>query len=532
MNAKHIPILQLTRQSSLIQDYLNKHAEISELVSVFPSVGNFEQIIAAKKYPMENREVLVRVLKEQYKNLNYSQRVSENIELLKEENTYTVTTGHQLCLFTGPLYFIYKIISVIKLAELLREKYPSKNFIPVYWMATEDHDLEEINHSYFFGKKITWETAQTGAVGPMSTEGISSAIEEVAEILGSSAQAAEIINLLKRAYSEKTLADATRYLVNELFGKYGVVSIDANRREFKAMFAQTMKNDLFEHTAYKAVTSANEYLTKQNYKVQINPREVNLFYLTNGIRQRIERSSDDKWIVVDEGKSFNRSELEVLLKNEPELFSPNVILRPLFQESILPNLAYIGGPGETAYWLQLRSAFTAENLAYPMLILRDSALLLNSNMQQRMEKLGLSSEDLFGNPEEMVKQLVHSEDISLEEEKQRVKDIFSAIAAKLKEADSTLEKTALAESQKQQSAIDHLEKKAIRALKQREENKINQFYKLYNECFPDGVPQERHDNYFQHALVFGIGLIDELYEFFNPLDTNFHLVEQEAVLQQ
>ncbi len=531
MKAKHHPLQQITKQERLLQDYLNSHEQLAQLVSAFPKLENFEQIIEAKKITKESRHVLVNSLKKQYGSLSISQRVRENIELLNDENSFTITTGHQLCLFTGPLYFIYKIISAVKLAEELSSKYSSKKFIPVYWMATEDHDLAEINHAYFFGKKLEWSTTQTGAVGPMNTDGVQQVIDDLASALGTSENATEIVDLLRRAYSEKDLASATRYLVNELFGKYGVVIIDGNHRELKAMFQSVIHDELFAQNGHTAVSSTNEYLNNLGYKVQVNPREINLFYMEGTLRARIEKKDENKWQVVDTDKTYTRAQLEEMLDKSPEVFSPNVVLRPLYQETILPNIAYIGGLGELAYWLQLKAFFDKEQLAFPMLILRDSALLLSAKTLQKLDKLGLTPLDMFDNTQSIIKRLVQSDITSLDAEKIQIKQIFDSIAIKLKAADNTLEGTAMAEAQKQLTAIDHLEKKALKALKTKEENRINQFQKLYTECFPDGAPQERHDNFFQHSLNFGENLIDDLHASFNPLNQEYHILEQEMVVQ-
>lgn len=526
MNSQHHSLLQLTKPHSLLQDYFEGKDAVAPFVSSFPHIEGFEKIISAKDFGNEKRSTLRRILDEQYKGLSISQAVQQNIDSLTSSNTFTITTGHQLCLFTGPLYFIYKIISAVRLSEELQKRYPERRFVPIYWMATEDHDLEEINHTFVYGKKLVWETIQQGAVGRMSTSGIANVIEQFNEILGSSTETLQAITLLQKAYSQPTLSAATRYLVNALMGQYGVVVIDADHKDFKSLFQEVMLHDLFQHTAYQKVNETNAYFTDKGYKIQVNPREVNLFYLEGDSRNRIEKKDGNKWVVVDTSISFSEEELKKEVQSHPEKFSPNVVLRPLFQEEILPNIAYIGGPGELTYWLQLKSLFDDENIPYPMLIHRDSALLLNEKQLQRLDKLGLDELDLFANPEEIVKRLANSQTVSLEEERIQIQHIFERVAAKMKEADNTLEKAALAEAQKQLSSIDHLEKKAVRALKAREENSINQFLKLHGECFPNDIPQERHDNYFQHLLTFGDDLIDILYRSFNPINKEYHIIRQ------
>lgn len=526
MNAYHHPVQDISKPDNLVLDYLNDDEKIKSLISVVPSLETFEQVIANRTFDVHKRTTLIEVLKEHYHGLSVSAKVEKNISSLALNKTYTVTTGHQLCLFTGPLYFVYKILSTIKLATRLQERYPNNNFVPVYWMATEDHDWAEINHAYFYNKKLTWQTEQTGPVGPMSTDGINEVIDEVCQILGSSPRTSEVENLLRKAYQHTTLAEATRYLVNELFGEYGLVVVDGNEARYKKSFLDIIRKELYEQQGFNAINTTNEYLHKNGYKIQVNPREVNLFYMKDQLRSRIERTSDNQWKVVDTSITFDNDTLEQELENHPERFSPNVALRPIYQETILPNLAYIGGPGELAYWLQLKGFFDKAGVSYPALILRDSVMLISQKIQSRLQKLELTPTDLFGDVQETIKRLVHSEQTSLDEERQAIHELFEAIAAKVKAVDPTLEATARAEGQKQINAIDHLEKKAIKALKTKEEQRIQSYQKIHQECFPDGIPQERHDNYFQHYATLDSDLLSAIYDSLAPMENQYHLLLQ------
>ncbi|MEQ3690647.1 MAG: bacillithiol biosynthesis BshC, partial [Flavobacterium sp.] len=159
--------------SNLIVDYLNQKEKLQPLYNRFPTLENFKLQIAEKNksFSLDKREILVSTLEEQYKNIKASDKTIFNIGLLRKEKTFTVTTGHQLNLFTGPLYFLYKIVSVINLTKELKEKYPECDFVPIYWMATEDHDFEEINYFNFNNKKIKWNKESKGPVGRLSTDG-------------------------------------------------------------------------------------------------------------------------------------------------------------------------------------------------------------------------------------------------------------------------------------------------------------------------------------------------------------------------
>ena len=357
--------------SSLINDYLEQKSNLKPLYNRFPSLENFGAQVQEKKasYAYESRKILVSVLKQQYSKISITSITQQNIELLLNSNTYTITTGHQLNLFTGPLYFLYKIISTINLTKELQAKYPNYNFVPIYWMATEDHDFEEINSFNFKGRKFNWNTATSGAVGRLSTEGLDHFFEVYANELGTSANAISLKKLFESAYLQhKTLTEATRYIVNELFGESGLVILDADNQNLKRLFTPYMKEELVFQISHKKVLETTEKL--KEYTIQVNPREINLFYLEDNIRERI-LFENGKYKVNNTKIVFTKSEILELLENHPEKFSPNVILRPLYQEVILPNLGYVGGGGEIAYWLELNSFFDAVKVTFPILLLRN-----------------------------------------------------------------------------------------------------------------------------------------------------------------
>ncbi|MDO4881504.1 MAG: bacillithiol biosynthesis cysteine-adding enzyme BshC, partial [Capnocytophaga sp.] len=367
--------------SSFITDYLSEKKELKSLYNRFPSIENFKNQIEEKNnnYPEYNRKILVKSLYKQYENIELYEKVKKNIELLEKNNTFTITTGHQLSLFTGPLYFIYKIISVIKSCQILKAQYPENEFIPVYWMATEDHDFQEINHFYIHQKKVVWDNDQTGAVGDFQTETLSQVSEALRVELGIGEEAKKILALFKNTYlNYPNLTSATRYLVNELFKEYGLVIIDGNDTDLKRLFIPYFKKDLLENVAYNQVNTTISVIKgiNHNYPAQVNPREINIFYLKNGIRERIVKS-EKGFEIHNTDIHFTEKELLDSLEQNPENFSPNVILRPMYQEVILPNLCYVGGGGELAYWLELKDFFASQNITFPMLMLRNSVLIIS-----------------------------------------------------------------------------------------------------------------------------------------------------------
>lgn len=393
--------------SPLMNDYLNQKPHLKSLYNRFPNLENFEAQIEEKKINFnsndngnEKRKILVSVLEKQYAKINTSDKTLNNIKLLNDSNTFTVTTGHQLNLFTGPLYFLYKIISTINLTKELKAKYPSQNFVPIYWMATEDHDFEEINYFNFKGRKFRWNTESSGPVGRLSTEGLADFFEVYTHELGSGKNADKIKKLFQESYlNHSNLAEATHYLANELFGEYGLVILDADNQDLKRTFIPYIKEELIHQTSHKRVLETAEKL--KDYTIQVNPREINLFYLEDDLRERII-FKNGTYSVNNTKMEFSENEILSLLENHPEKFSPNVIMRPLYQEVILPNLCYIGGGGEIAYWLELKSFFDAVKVTFPILLLRNSALLATEKQVAKTDKLGLSWSDLFSKQKDLV----------------------------------------------------------------------------------------------------------------------------------
>jgi len=393
--------------SKLIHDYIDQKNELQSLYNHFPTLENFEKQIIEKQanFDNDNRIPLVETLKKQYQNIEVSDATKQNIEHLAHEYTFTITTGHQLNLFSGPLYFLYKIISTINLTKELKSKYPTYNFVPIYWMATEDHDFEEINYFNFKGKKFRWNKESIGPVGRLSTEGLAEFFEIYSKELGTSTNADFIKNLFEEAYlKHENLADATRFLANSLFADYGLVILDADNTDLKRVFIPYIKEELEKQTSFKAVQKTIEEL--KEYTVQVNPREINLFYIEDNLRERII-FENDKYYVNNTKTSFSKEEILKLLESNPEKFSPNVIMRPLYQEVILPNLCYIGGGGEIAYWLELKSFFDAVTINFPMLLVRNSVLLATEKQAKKADNLGLSWADLFTKPDDLVNAITH-----------------------------------------------------------------------------------------------------------------------------
>jgi len=472
-----------------------------------------EQSIRRRQESVVNREALVEALNNQHASIQ-SDSLAKNINTLKENYTFTITTGHQLCVATGPLYFIYKIASAIKLSRRLKLEFPQYNFTPIYWMASEDHDFEEINHAVLFNKKITWNTQQQGAVGRFNIDGVDAFLEELSVVLGTSEKATKAMDLLKSAYQNNTLASATRELVYSIFGMEELIVIDADDAILKKLFVPILKRELTEQSTYKAVKESSAKLIDAGYKAQVEPREINLFYLEENKRTRIT------------AEEFDLKDLESQLESTPENFSPNVVLRPVYQELILPNIAYIGGQGEIAYWLQLKGVFDLYEVLYPTVVLRDSALLISPSLKKKLDKLQLTGYSLFQSKKEIVDAwLLQHGKVDLTQQKELLEELFKQINQSAIAIDSSLGGYVSSEYTRQLSTLDNIEKKMMKALKSKEEVRIQQLEKILSEVFPYGNPQERVVNYFQFADAMPENFISDLIESFDPIKIEMKIVE-------
>lgn len=511
----------------LMNDYLDQKPNIQSLYNRFPTIENFKDQIIEKQqnFNQNYRSVLVSVLNKQYKKTNPSLLTQQNINLLLESNTFTITTGHQLNLFTGPLYFLYKIISTINLAKELKESYPDYNFIPVYWMATEDHDFEEINHFNFKGKKIVWNKESNGPVGRLNTKGLEDVFEAFSNELGIGNNANDLKKMFEESYlSFDNLADATRHLANTLFAEYGLVILDADVPDLKSKFISYVKEELLYQSASQEVSKTTKIL--KNYTIQVNPREINLFYLEDNIRERI-LFEEGQYQVNNTEIRFSQTEILNLLEQHPEKFSPNVIMRPLYQEVILPNLCYIGGGGELAYWLELKYYFEKSKITFPILLLRNSVLLATEKQAKKTDKLNLSWADLFLKKQTLISQKTKALSefpINLSEQKNFLKEQFEKLYLIAKQTDASFTGAVKAQEVKQIKGLENLEKRLLKAQKRKYSDELERIIDLKEELFPLNSLQERKDNFSEYYLLNGKNLINRLSEELKPLEQKFNIV--------
>jgi bacillithiol biosynthesis cysteine-adding enzyme BshC len=523
---KNIPISETGLYSKLVLDYVKQHDDVTPFYTYAPEISAFAEVIANRKFDAVKREVLVQTLLKQYAELGIERKqakaVFANIDALSFENTYTVTTGHQLALFTGPLFFIIKILSTIRLTQELQLQYPGKHFVPVFWLASEDHDFAEINHVNINGQKIEWDIdSQNQPVGVLSTTEITTAIKQLKELLGGSNK---LISLFEESYaSSKNLSEATRKIVHQLFADYGLVMIEPNDVELKKYFTQVMVDDVVKGLSFEALIETNGRLGKK-YKLQITGREINFFYLSAEGRNLIKKTRNG-YEINNSTLVFSEEEILAEIHAHPERFSPNVVLRPVYQEAILPNLAYVGGPGELAYWLQLKDVFATHDIAFPMIVLRNSLILVRAAMIHKLDKRKVTIEQLFAKEVELIKMFIAAEHpLTLDDETAYIDKVMQAAIDKVLPFDNKIASKMIDWKVQSLDAYSRFKNELLRTKKAKSDADIQLLTGIKRQLFPNNEPHERYDNLAQFTGDYYVSFIQFLAKEMLPLSHTMDVV--------
>ncbi|WP_162946241.1 bacillithiol biosynthesis cysteine-adding enzyme BshC [Chitinophaga barathri] len=514
--------------SPLIADFLAARSPLSNFYEYNPINPDFHKAMLLKATQPVRRDILAEALYAQYRHIALREEVRANIGLLQATNTFTICTAHQPNVFTGYLYFVYKILQAVKLAQDLQRQYPKNHFVPVYYMGSEDADLEELGSIFLEGRKLTWETDQTGAVGRMNTKGLDHLISEIEAVTGNLPHAPLLLEMLRKAYLEhKTVQEATLYLVNELFGCYGVVVLIPDNPAFKQQLIPVMEEELKEQSS-EAIVSKTIGRLAEHYKVQATPREINLFYLTENSRERIVKEGD-VWKILHTSLSFTWDELRAELHAHPERFSPNVILRGILQETILPNIAFIGGGGEVAYWLELQDLFRHHKVPYPVVLLRNSFLWIRREENSRLKKLGIAPVALFEDTELLVNRFVHEHTnaaLVLREEYAAVEKLYNELEEKARSIDVTLVAAVNSERTRAIKSIGKLEHKFLRAEKKKFQWQTDQIRGIKDRLFPGNSLQERKENFISYYAQYGPSYFDDILKAINPVTDQLIIISE------
>ncbi len=513
--------------SKIVTDYINGRSQLKPFYQHEVSIDGIKAAIAERKKSQTNRTVLVQEIKKQYETIEVNPSVQNNINKLLDEHTFTVTTAHQPNIFTGPLYFIYKILHAIKLSEYLNTQIPDYHFVPVYYMGSEDADLEELGHVFIDDKRYVWQTNQKGAVGRMKVDqSLIGIIDGIEGQLAVHPFGNEIIKVLKQCYQTGvTIEEASFKFVHHLFAKYGLVVLLPDNPNLKRLFASVIKSEMDTQFS-RSLVEETIAVFPQEYKVQAKGREINLFYLKDDLREKIELIHG-KWSINHE--VWTKDKLLHELELYPERFSPNVILRPVFQEMMLPNVVFIGGGSEIAYWLELKKIFEAVQVPYPVLVLRNSFLFVDKDINKLIGNLGFSVKDLFRKDIDLINDLVKrnsSLQLNVEQEKEQLLQLYKKIIEIAGRVDVTLEKHVAALQEKALYKLEALEKKMLRAERKKFEAQQRQIRNAKVRLFPQNSLQERIENFLPYYAKYGSTFLDTIFQYSTPLQQQFGIVKE------
>ena len=507
LSYSHLPFSQRDK------DYISEPSNLKEYITAYPSL---ESLIAQAKIKQGHeidRAALSKIISDQYAAANIKPSVAtlDNIEALTDQNTFTIITAHQPSLLTGPLYYIFKILSCINLCEHANGEQDDYKFIPVFINGGEDHDFEEISKVHLYNNTVTWNTEQSGSVGRMTTDGLTDAIEEVFDILGDRSKVKEWRDtLLQLAKDVDSYGQFQSGLVDMLFREYGLVQFSSDGEEVKQILLPVFKAELETQVSYKTVIPQQERIkSATGYDPQAYVREINLFYLDKGLRQRIELV-DGVYQVLDTDITFTSSDIQKLAYS----LSPNVILRPITQEYLLPNVAYVGGGGELSYWLDRKPQFEQFGIPFPLLIRRNSGGIIKAKQLQQWQDKDYAVADLFLAEHTINNKFLEVQDDSfdLSAEVESAKTLYSKIAEKAKAINPTMEKSVKAMAAQEEKQLRQLESRLKREIKQRYEVDLNRLMKIQSSVLPNGSLQERHDNILQYLSMYGPEFIKEIKE--------------------
>jgi len=522
--------------SSLVNDYISGNGTARDYVPYTPNLEGIKKAIQQRKFSAIQRQTLVSVLENQYqvlgtikeeKNTAAFEKVQANIGLLKNDNCFAVTTAHQPNLFTGPLYFFYKIIHVIKLAAELKAQFPENDFVPVYYMGSEDADLAEVGSYCIDGAKHQWKTKQTGAIGRMLVDDhLLQLLQNLEGYWTVKPDGKEALAIIKAAYKKgNTINEATLQMVHLFFGQYGLVVVQPDDAKLKSLFVEVMQKELttqFSHTAIQPTLKS----LSENYHVQSEGRDINLFYLKDEYRNRIQKTGE-LFSVVDTNIQFTQAEIIQELQAHPDWFSPNVILRGAYQETIIPSVVFVGGGGELAYWMELKNVFEQAGVDYPVIILRNSFLFINDKQAKQWASLEFNIEALFNSIQALEIAFVKTqsvENLALTEHIASLTDLYKLIQQDVIKIDSSLGDHALNLSVQAQKKLALLEKKMIRAEKRKQHTSLARIHSIKSELFPDNNLQERVENFSNWVGDFGWSWVEAILNNSNSVDASFTII--------
>ncbi len=519
-----IPVKQLPRLPLLVDHYFYDYGKVREFYNGdFRDPASFKRQTEAVQSRSISREVLAEILYEQNQSYGCGPQTLGSIEKIVRDRACAVVTGQQVGLFSGPLYTIYKALTAVKLAECLQQR-GLGSFVPIFWLASDDHDLAEIDHVVLLDKNN--HLAEVRCPGPSPELKIPASNRFLPpEICGNLRQLedltlgtnfkAEIIEHLSEAYQPgRSYVDAFARWMARLFKSHGLILIDASHSRLKALGSDVFFREIAEGSpSTEQAIDTSRMLREAGYDLQIQLHEgiLNIFYVERE-RQTIQRDRD-RFRIKDKATSFTKDELLTLAGEKTFLFSPNVLLRPIYQDAILPTVAYIGGPGEIAYYSQMKRVYERFGLSMPVIYPRKTVTIVEKKVGHVLRKYDLKIPDLWHEPSKVIaeitsKQIPDSIQAALSQTRDHLERDFESLKREITAFDCTLEDSADLAKGKIDQPLKFLEKKLLQAAKKHNEIAVRQLLNAINNLFPNQHLQERAFNIVPFLIKYGYGLMD------------------------
>ncbi len=521
MKTEQIPFSSLPGFSTLFKDYVEGHENLQPF---YNGSYNSESAIVGRCDHLRSRlrenPELGKALREQNSRWRADDLTFQNIDKLSSGNSLAVVTGQQIGLLINPLYIIYKAITAIQLARDVSEK-TGFDCVPIFWMATGDHDFEEIRSASFPNENglVSYDiTRPSGYSGPVGRILLEPEIEKLSTKLRSMLPAREglesVIQLVSSTYKAgRSLEDAFGSLITKCFEGTGIIVVSPDDAKLKKIVRPLFRQELEDSQGIYDALSKQSGELEGSYKIQVEPTLHNLFYVDEISRSKISYEGGS-WVAHNE--RIDEFTLLKRLDAKPEMFSPNVVLRPLMQDSLFPTVAYVAGPGETSYFAQLKGVYEWADMEMPIIYPRASVTLLESKISKSLERFGLKFQDLqHHDPNDFFKDVaIDSLSVDLEEVFGKLeKEIglaFSELGDQVGRIDRNMKKSSKARQVTVEKQIAALKKKVVRIQKNKMSEVGGQIGDVFHHLLPQGALQERKISALFYLSRFGPNLIRDL----------------------
>ncbi len=493
-----------------------------------------------------DKNVLIDILKRQNVTFGGDDATASNIEMLVSENTFTVVTGQQVGLYTGPLYTILKTISIVKLAKELKERFPQFNFVPVFWLESEDHDIEEANHTYLIDKqnelvRVGFDSENRNdedvprknnpPVGNIEFgELINSINEQLRSTMIDTDFKEKMMNMVTKNYKEgNDYKTAFAGLMNDIFKGYGVIFIDPADHEIKRLLVPVFEKELTSSPKLCETIITQSAELEKNYDLQVKPKVINMFFLHNNNRLLIEPREGGKFALRNSKRRFENEEMMNMLNENPELFSPNVVLRPICQDYLLPTVAYIGGPGEISYFAQFKPAYKHYDITMPVIYPRASVSIIEGKIAKFMNNFNVKLEDIFHQSFLVSKVVDKLSEVKVDDEISKYIDDLNKIFYDMRnmtvKVDQTLLNVVDNLKDKTKQNLEQFKSKLINAQAKKSETTTTQIDKVTNNIFPNNNLQERVISILYFLNKYDDSFIKKLFHEIDVTNFNHQVIE-------